>query len=65
VSQSPVERTGVLVIRAWVEYNGEPRLRARIMRALDTRRPDESTVAATTEEITAAVVEWLDELLRG
>jgi Mg2+ and Co2+ transporter CorA len=63
VTVSSVERTGVLVIRAWVESNGEDRLRARIMRAYDFDRPDQSIVAASAEEITTAVAEWVAELL--
>jgi hypothetical protein len=60
------ERTGVLVIRAWIEENGETRLRVRITRTLDVGRREEiSTVAATPEEVTGAVAEWLDSFLQA
>jgi Mg2+ and Co2+ transporter CorA len=65
VTVSSVERTGVLVIRAWVETNSADRLRARIMRAYDFDRPEQSILAASAEEITAAVAEWVAELLDG
>jgi hypothetical protein len=61
-----VERTGVLVIRAWIESNGEQRLRARITRTDDLECSEQTrTVVATAEEITAAVTEWLDALCGG
>ena len=61
----PAERTGLLVIRAWIEANGETRLRARITRMVDVDAQGQiSTVAATPEEITGTVVEWLETLLR-
>ena len=62
----PAERTGLLVIRAWIEANGETRLRARITGVFDVATREEiSTVAATPEEITFAVAEWLDVFLRS
>ena len=61
----PAERTGLLVIRAWIEANGETRLRARITRMVDVNAQEQiSTVAATPEEITGTVVEWLETFLR-
>lgn len=61
----PAERTGLLVIRAWIETNGETRLRARITRMVDVDAQEQiSTVAATPEEITGTVVEWLETFLR-
>ena len=60
------ERTGVLVIRAWVEVNGEARLRARITRVLDTESGEEAvSVVATRDEITSTVADWLDAFLRS
>ena len=57
----PSERTGVLVIRAWIE--GEPRsLRLRITRTLDiSSRDEESTTAASVEEACDVVRRWLEE----
>jgi hypothetical protein len=65
VAALPAERTGLLVIRAWIEANGETRLRARITRMVDVDAQEQiSTVAASPEEITGTVVEWLETLLR-
>jgi hypothetical protein len=62
----PAERTGVLVIRVWIELNGEARLRARITRVLDTEsREVISSVVATRDEITSTVADWLDAFLRS
>jgi len=66
VAARQAERTGVLVIRAWVEVNGEARLRARITRVLDTESGEEAvSVVATRDEITSTVADWLDAFLRS
>jgi hypothetical protein len=55
-----VERTAVLVIRAWLEEIEEDALRARITQSLDVSSPETSeTQAASKEEILTAVEEWL------
>ncbi|HEY2937147.1 MAG TPA: hypothetical protein VGJ25_11150 [Gaiellaceae bacterium] len=60
----PAERTGVLVIRAWIESGGENALRARITSTLDvTEQGEGSTVASTPAAITEAVAEWLRAFL--
>jgi hypothetical protein len=59
------ERTGVLVIRAWIETNGEERLRARITQTIDIdQREQSSTIAATPDEITKAVSLWISALTK-
>lgn len=57
----PSERTGVLVIRAWI--NGQPpSLRLRITRTADlAARDEESTVTASVDEACAVVRRWLEE----
>jgi hypothetical protein len=66
VATRPAERTGVLVIRAWIEMNGEARLRARITRVLDTESREEiASVVATRDEITSTVADWLDAFLQS
>jgi hypothetical protein len=56
-----LEKTGVLVIRAWLEAGVEENaLRARITRTLDVAAPETiESAAASAEEILAAVQEWL------
>jgi hypothetical protein len=60
----PAERTAVLVIRAWAEEAlDQPVLRARITRTLDISEQDVvQTMAASEDEIIAAVRGWLQEL---
>jgi hypothetical protein len=55
------ERTGVLVVRAWIEGD-PPQLKARITQTTDvaSREPVSST-ASTAEHIFAAVRRWLEE----
>ena len=56
-----LEKTGVLVIRAWIEPGvGEHALRARITRTLDVAEQEAAeSAAASEEEILAVVQEWL------
>lgn len=57
-------RTGVLVIRAWLEGDSKRDLRARVISTLDTNRNEsESRVAASVDDVTNIVHEWLNELI--
>jgi hypothetical protein len=61
VTPVDTERTGVLVVRAWIEAGERGGLRARITRTLDVSTHEEvSSSAATPAEITRVVVDWLD-----
>ena len=62
----PSERVGVLVIRAWIEADGNE-LRARITGRLDVTDSHETSFAVVVGVDSAAEVvrEWLDELARG
>jgi hypothetical protein len=65
VSATFRERAGVIVIRVWIEGDAVTGLRARITAAVDLaaadREPREQTVAvaASIEEVLAAVGDWL------
>jgi hypothetical protein len=56
------ERTGVLVVRAWIEA-GELRARITYTRNIASARPRE-TVAGSAEEIVRAVERWLRGVVR-
>jgi hypothetical protein len=65
VTPLETERTGVLVVRAWIESDAAGGLRARITRTLDLTTHDEITsTASTPAEITRVVVDWLDAFVR-
>ena len=56
------ERTGVLVVRAWIEGD-PPRLKARITHTIDvTRGEPQTATTASADEICAEVRRWLDAL---
>jgi hypothetical protein len=58
-----LERSGVLVVRAWVEGAAPGSLRARITHSSDlTREQQVETTAATVEQVLAIVREWLQSL---
>ena len=60
------ERTGVLVIRVWIEPGIGGGIRARITRTLDVAERDEvATAASTPEQITRTVSDWLDAFLEA
>jgi len=60
------ERTGVLVVRVWVEVGSPSGVRARITETSDLEEGERSsTVAGSVEEIVAIVSEWLDAFAAG
>ena len=56
---SAPERTGILVIRVWVEREPPGRLRARLTEAADLGEPPTTMAAADVPGICAAVEAWL------
>ncbi len=60
------QRTGLLVLTAWVEADGEVRLTARIRRLVDVSDPKGRELVSAVSSanlIHSAVDEWLGELL--
>jgi len=56
------ERSGVLLLRAWLEDGSPRRLRVRIIRLQHHGEPS-ATAAATVEATCAIVRAWLNELV--
>jgi len=55
----PAERTGVAVVRVWIEPDGG--LRSRITTTLDVAVPgEEVAVAAGSQDVTRVVAEFLE-----
>jgi hypothetical protein len=60
------ERTGVLVLRAWVEADGNNGLRVRITRTIPGGTTEGvSSAAATVDGVCTMIRNWLEELLHG
>jgi hypothetical protein len=63
------ERTGVLVLRAWVEADGDHSLRVRITRITETIHDASvepmSSTFATVDGACTMVRGWLEDLQRG
>jgi hypothetical protein len=56
----PSERTGVLIVRVWIEGNAATGLRARITRLTDISRQEQMvSTASSIDEIEAVVRSWL------
>ena len=59
-----LDRSGVLVVRAWVEGGTTAGLRARIIQSRDLTSTEQLvTTTSTVDEILATVRTWLDALL--
>jgi hypothetical protein len=57
-------RTGILVVRVWVEDHPVASLRARVTSSLDlTAGPTEEIVAASVDDVCAVVNRWLHAFL--
>ena len=58
------DRTGLLIISAWVEQGSSEPLRAEVRLSTDVSAGFERTVTlARTDEVCATVQEWLAEIL--
>lgn len=54
----------MLVVRAWVERDSPSSLRARVVSTLDVNRNEsESRIAASVDDVTGIVRDWLSALL--
>lgn len=58
-----LERSSVLVVRAWVEGTGPEGLRARITRIRGPDGERVETAAATVDQVLATVRDWLESLV--
>ena len=59
-------RTGVLIIRLWVEDPATKDVRARIIQSMDvTSEEPVATSAATVEGITVKVRDWLEAFVKS
>ena len=62
----PQDRTGVLVIRVWLESPTSCGLRARLIRTSDVISGEcETTMAATVDDLCDQVRTWLESFLAG
>lgn len=54
------DRTGVLILRLWIETNHETGLRARITQTLDSTATEQPiAIAATADDICSIVKKWV------
>ncbi|MGH8932084.1 MAG: hypothetical protein ACRDZO_16055 [Egibacteraceae bacterium] len=66
MSMSPGERTGLVLVRAWVEGNDRSTFRVRITQRNDITETEQTvTATATVEETCEAVRRWLERFLEG
>jgi hypothetical protein len=64
-TQSP-DRTGLMILRLWIEGNVRVGFRARITQTLDSAGPKKSTeMAGSPEDVCVVVQRWVDEFVNS
>lgn len=62
MKRSSSDRSGVLIVRLWIEVNHPQGLRARITQTLDAMAGEESVaVAASADDICVVVKRWVED----
>ena len=60
------DRTGVLLIRLWIEGNSADGFRARITQSLDSSSPDHTlTTTAVPKDVYATVQSWVEAFVES
>ncbi|MFA5891848.1 MAG: hypothetical protein WDA27_13005 [Actinomycetota bacterium] len=58
------DRTGILIVRLWIEGNAREGLRAHITQTFDSASPEQAmAVAADPKDIYAAVKTWVESFV--
>jgi hypothetical protein len=58
------DRTGILIVRLWLEGNPRDGFRARITQTLDSTRPEQSmATAGNPDDVYAAVRTWVESFI--
>lgn len=65
MTTTPIDRTGILIVRLWMEPHPDGGLRARITHTLDASTPDHGTASAGTPEGIYTLVRTWVEAFRG
>lgn len=61
-----IDRTGVLIVRLWIERDATEGLRARITQTLDSRTPHEAmATTAQAEDIYGIVRDWVEAFIKS
>jgi hypothetical protein len=61
MATEPLDRTGILILRVWIEPESPAGFRARITQKLNTMAADQTVAtAATADEIYVAVQHWVE-----
>jgi hypothetical protein len=62
----PSDRTGVLIVRLWIEGNAQDGFRARITQTLDSAGAERAVAMAGTPDAVCTVVQsWVDEFVNS
>lgn len=59
----PIQRTGLLIVRAWVEPGSTAPLRARIQVADDISGGFRTLVLSQADEVERLVAQWLQDVM--
>ncbi|HVL80852.1 MAG TPA: hypothetical protein VM840_04580 [Actinomycetota bacterium] len=60
------DRTGLLIVRLWIEGNAEDGFRARVTQTLDIAETQEAVeMAGTPQALSAVVQSWIDRFVES
>ena len=59
------DRTGILILRLWIEEDAHDGLRARITQTLDSGQEQAMATAADPEDIYAVVKTWVEAFVEA
>ena len=63
---NPSDRTGLLIVRLWIEGNARDGFRARITQTLDAGGQERSVaMAGTPQDVCTVVQNWVDEFVNS
>jgi hypothetical protein len=66
MTTQPSDRTGLLVVRLWIEGNARDGFRARITQTLDSAGTERAVAMAGTPQAVCTVVQnWVDEFVNS
>lgn len=62
----PSDRTGLLIVRLWIEGDARDGFRARITQTLDSAGTERAiAIAGTPEDVGTVVQTWIDEFVHS
>ena len=59
------DRTGIFIVRLWLEGNAQQGFRARMTQTLDSTGDQKMSMAANADDVYSAVRTWVEAFVNG